>query len=105
MKTGYHENLDDIDQEHFFEVMLAKNLNDYKEKINWERGVIVQIKFNGHRCVARSTGLFTRTGEKYISVPHIEEDLEKFFKDYPQAILDGELFNFAYRNLMSCPVW
>ena len=79
--------------------MLAKNFKDYKDKINWP--VIVQVKFNGLRCIASKSGLFTRKGEKYISVPHIEESLKPFFQKYPSAILDGELFNFNLRERLN----
>lgn len=44
------------------------------------------------RCVATKNGLFTRKGEKYISVPHIEEALKPFFDKHPESVLDGELF-------------
>lgn len=100
-KTGYHDDIADVDTEHYFQVMLAKSLKDYENKIDWATGVIVQIKFNGFRCVARREGLFTRKGEKYISVPHIEYGLSRFFEHYPEAILDGELFNYDYRQFLN----
>lgn len=53
------------------------------------------------RCVATKDGLFTRKGEKYISVPHIQKSLEPFFKKYPTAVLDGELFNNDLRQQLN----
>jgi DNA ligase-1 len=36
--------------------------------------------------------MFSRNGKKIISAPHIRQNLEAFFKKYPNAILDGELY-------------
>lgn len=102
---GYWLNIKDIDKSKFVEPMLAKNLKDRIKKIKWEKGVLVQNKFNGFRCVATFDGenviLKTRKGELYISIPHINEDLNKFFTQYPNAILDGELFNNEYRQKLN----
>lgn len=101
LKSGYHSNPSEVDTKHCFEPMLAKNFTDYKDKISWEDGVIVQVKFNGHRCIATKDGLYTRTGEKYVVVPHIADDLGPFFDRYPSAILDGELFNHELRQQLN----
>jgi DNA ligase-1 len=95
---GYWENESDIDQKRYFECMLAKNYDDYKAKIDWKKGVGVQIKYNGARCIATKDGLFTRKGERFISVPHIEGALIPFFLKFPDAVLDGELFNWDLRQ-------
>jgi hypothetical protein len=34
-------------------------------------------------------------------VPHINKDLEKFFEDYPSAVLDGELYSYDYRQKLN----
>lgn len=98
---GYWENEADIDKTRFFEVMLAKDFDDYKDKIDWSKGVGVQIKYNGGRVIASRHGLFSRKGEKYISIPHIEEALAPFFKKFPDAILDGEGFNYPLREKLN----
>ncbi len=98
---GYHEDIKDIDTENFFQAMLAKNFGDYKDKIDWSKGVGVQIKYNGGRIVARKNGLWTRKGERYISIPHIEEALYPFFKKFPNAVLDGEGFNYSLREKLN----
>ena len=36
--------------------------------------------------------MFSRNGKPISSAPHIRENLNKFFKDHPNAILDGELY-------------
>ena len=98
---GYYEHQSDIDKEQFFQVMLAKNFVDYKDKLDWKSGVGVQIKYNGGRMIATKTGLWTRKGEKYVSAPHIEEALKPFFLKYPDAILDGEGYNYPLREKLN----
>jgi DNA ligase-1 len=98
--NGYWENEADIDQQRYFECMLADKYKDRKGIIDWSLpgGVGVQIKYNGARCIATKDGLFTRKGKKYMSVPHIEDALKPFFAKFPDAILDGELFNWELRQ-------
>ena len=102
LKTGYHKNVKNIGKSSYIEPMLAKNLKDYQDKINfskesWE----LQCKFNGMRCIATRNGLFTRKGERYQSVPHIEQALKPFFQNNPNAVLDGELFNNELRQQLN----
>jgi hypothetical protein len=98
---GYWEDQKDIDQHRFIEPMLANKLTDRWDKLDFSKGLIVQLKFNGIRCVASKEGLFSRKGEQFISIPHIEQDLKSFFETNPQAVLDGELFNEDYRQQLN----
>lgn len=98
---GYWLDIADIDKSKFFQVMLAKSFSDYKDKIDWSKGVGVQIKYNGGRIVATKDGLFSRKGERYISIPHIEQALVPFFQKFPDAILDGEGFNYDLRERLN----
>ena len=101
-KTGYFESINDVDGMSYVEPMLAKLYKDYSDKIDLSSGdYILQCKFNGMRCVATKHGLFTRKGEKYLSCPHIEKALEPFFEQYPDAVLDGELFNESLRQQLN----
>jgi DNA ligase-1 len=100
-KTGYFDDLSQIDTALFFEPMLAKKYSDERQRINWASGVGVQIKLNGSRMIATKAGLFTRQGEKYTSVPHIEQALKPFFEKYPNAVLDGECFNYDLREKLN----
>lgn len=50
------------------------------------------------RCIARSDGLWTRTGKRIVSCPHIEESLVEFFAQNPVVELDGELYNHNLRD-------
>ena len=107
LEAGYHLNVKNISKKRFYEPMLAqdfKNKNRQKEvmfEID-ESGVgapvFSQPKLDGIRCIAMREGLFTRTGKEITAVPHIHEELEPFFEKYPNAVLDGELYNHAYKD-------
>lgn len=101
-KTGYFDDINNVDNMSYIEPMLAKLYKDYSDKIDFSEGeYILQCKFNGMRCVATKSGLFTRKGEKYLSCPHIEKSLTPFFEKYPDAVLDGELFNNDLRQQLN----
>lgn len=103
LKTGYTRDINNVDNcVLYIEPMLANKYKDRLKKINFEtQNWGFQCKFNGNRCIATKSGLTTRTGEQYICVPHINEALVEFFKKYPTAILDGELFNHDYRQSLN----
>lgn len=103
LKTGYHNSKKDAGKgTNYVEPMLAQPLHKLSKKPDYTKGNwAIQCKFNGNRCIATKDGLFTRKGEKYISVPHIENALKSFFKEYPNAVLDGELFNNDLRQQLN----
>jgi ATP-dependent DNA ligase len=105
LKTGYHEKEEDAHKgTSYVEPMLAQSYNKLssKKKPNFKTEEFgIQIKFNGNRCVATKEGLFTRKGEVYRSVAHIHNSLKPFFDKYPDAILDGELFNNDLRQRLN----
>lgn len=78
----------------FFAPMLAKK---YEEK-HAEDQMYSQPKLDGIRCVADVHGLWTRQGKPIVSCPHIREDLEDFFEENPEAVLDGELYNHKLKH-------
>lgn len=90
MESGAFENIDDVDNETFFEPMLAKKLEDRIDKLTFP--VLSQPKLDGVRCIVKSTGMWTREGKQLLSAPHIFEDLLPFFEKDPDLILDGELY-------------
>ena len=100
LKTGYFEDMSSVDDMQFVEPMLAKSFNDYDVDFA-ENAWLLNIKYNGLRMIATRNGLFTRKGEKFVSVPHIEEALKPFFQQYPDAVLDGECFNEQYRQSLN----
>jgi ATP-dependent DNA ligase len=82
--------------------MLAQPIHKLSNQPNFAKEQWgMQCKFNGNRCIATKDGLFTRKGEKYMSVPHIENALKPLFKEYPNAVLDGELFNNDLRQQLN----
>jgi ATP-dependent DNA ligase len=103
LKTGYHSNEKDAaNGTSYIEPMLAQPLKKLTKLPDYASGKWgIQCKFNGNRCIATKNGLFTRKGERYMSVPHIERDLAPFFEDYPNAVLDGELFNNDLRQRLN----
>ena len=106
---GYRVDVGNIDKKKFYEPMLAqdfKNKNRQNEVIadlqQVDGGtvgtVFSQPKLDGIRCIAMREGLFTRTGKEITAVPHIHEALKPLFEKYPNATLDGELYNHAYKD-------
>ncbi len=93
LKAGYHSDIRDIDKVLFIEPMLAKNFKDRLDKIVYP--VIVDRKYNGGRLITHKAGLFTRKGEKYVSIPHLFEN--ELFEKFPNLVLDGEAYNHDYR--------
>lgn len=99
LKQKYKKSIDDIDTKSFFQPTLAKKYSDYASKINFFDGSwLAQNKFNGVRAVATKDGIFSRTGERWLTVPHIEESLKGHFSVFPDDVLDGELYNYDLRQ-------
>lgn len=98
-KTGYYENVKDIDKEAFTEPMLAKVYADRKHKISFP--VWSDIKYNGMRCIVKYSGMWSRKGEKILSAPHIYTETRHLFEKHHDLILDGELYNHEYRHQLN----
>lgn len=98
-KEGYGLDKDLASRAAYFEPMLAAKYMDRLGKVEYP--VFVQPKLNGFRCIFTKDGPHTRKGEKYSSIPHIEEVLKPIFDKYPEAILDGELFNPVYNTQLN----
>jgi len=94
LESGYFESIEDINKVQYFEPMLAQKYEDHE--INYP--VYSQPKLDGIRCILTKDGMFSRNGKKIISAPHIRQNLDLFFKDYPNAILDGELYCDKFAN-------
>lgn len=88
--AGYFEDIKDIDNETFFEPMLAHKYEDYKDDIVFP--VYAQPKLDGIRCIARKSGLWSRNGKRFVACPHIERALATLFEAEPDLVLDGELY-------------
>lgn len=44
------------------------------------------------RCIVKADGMWSRTGKRWISAPHIFEKLKPLFEANPDLIFDGELY-------------
>ena len=101
---GYHEDIKDCDKKVYFAPMLAKDYDKEKKKIKFP--ILSQPKLDGIRCIAKSDGLWTRNGKEIISAPHIFENLKPLFEEYPDLILDGELYTsnkqVDFNTIISC---
>lgn len=103
LKSGYFKDETEIDGGNTFWPMLAlsKAYKEYRHTLDWSKGIVVQCKYNGERMILRKDGAWSRTGEKFHCVPHIEEAFKPFFARFPDAILDGEAFNYDLRERLN----
>ena len=76
--------------------MLAYSVG--KKEINWDELVFIQPKLDGVRCIFTKDGAYSRAGNTFKNLEHIEKYLKGFFYAYPDAILDGELYNHALKK-------
>ena len=94
METGSFEDINQIDNKVFFEPMLAKDYT--KEKVSFP--VYSQPKLDGIRCIVRADGMWSRTGKRIISAPHIFESMKHLFEVDSNLIFDGELYADKFAN-------
>ena len=76
--------------------MLAHKVG--KKEVDWSAKNFIQPKLDGVRCIFTKDGAYSRTGKPFKNVAHLEEDLEDFFKKYPDTVLDGELYNHDLKH-------
>lgn len=108
LKRKYYETLGEAQEAgsgmKFTSPMLAEKWKDVmgKKKPPSMLGAFTQPKFDGFRCIAKKTGLFSRNGEPIVSCPHIHEALKGVFaeidSDTFELPLDGELYNHEFRD-------
>ena len=79
----------------YIECMLADKY-DAKKHVNFP--YYSQPKLDGVRCLVSKDGMQSRNGKPIISAPHIREALEQFFQEFPDVVLDGELYNHDLKN-------
>ena len=96
LESGYFENIKHINKTQYFEPMLASKWEDSKDKITYP--IFSQPKLDGIRCIVTKNGMFSRNGKPIISAPHIRESLSEVFEEYPNLILDGELYADKFAN-------
>lgn len=98
LDKGYREDISDIDNASFFEPMLAKTWQDYKDESLKSGILFLQPKLDGLRLIANKDGLWTRNGKEFKSIPHIYEALKPLFKYNPKYIFDGEVYADKFAN-------
>ena len=96
METGSFENISDIDNETYFEPMLAHDWHKEKAKVKYP--VYSQPKLDGIRCIVKKDGMWSRNGKKIISAPHIYEAMKHLFEVNPNLVFDGELYADKFAN-------
>ena len=91
-------------EEREFAVSLADKYVDRLEKGKLEFPYVVEPKLDGVRCYIKlvdgKVTMWSRGNKEFKSVPHLAENrfIIEFFKKYPDAILDGELYNHTLKN-------
>ena len=99
--NGYVDHPSKVDNPEIKKVaMLAKpfDVERVQKQIDKDLHVFVQPKFDGIRCIATITGLFSRSGKKIRGMQHIEQQLEPLFILHPELVLDGELYNHEFKD-------
>lgn len=91
-------------EEKRFEVSLANKYQDRIEKNKLDFPYIVEPKLDGVRCYIKMVDgdirMFSRKHKEFVACSHIakNEFVKKFFEMYPDAILDGELYNHELKD-------
>lgn len=76
--------------------MLAHKFDD--SRVDWSEPVYIQPKLDGVRCLFTKDGAYSRAGNKFMNLAHIELALKPFFKEQPDVVLDGELYNHELKD-------
>ena len=88
--------------------MLAYPVSD--KPIDYKKVVYMQPKLDGVRCLIQSDSYsdkgiilqtvtaYSRNGKEWKNIDHILEELVPFFNDFPNVILDGELYNHDFKD-------
>lgn len=98
VKSGYWEDIKDIDKVAFFQPQLAHKWEDYKDEVDWSNGIYVSPKMDGLRCTISKMGAYSRNGNEFVSFPHILRELAPLLDKYPNLILDGECYCHKLKN-------
>jgi len=95
LKSGYFRNESDIKQSKKFNPMLAQTYG----KVQFEFPVYSSPKLDGIRCIINKNGMYTRSGNRIISAPHIWKVLSDLFLYIDsELIFDGELYNHELKD-------
>ena len=97
---GYVENIEDVHKITLYTPMLAQKFEDRLDELEFP--LFTQPKLDGIRCITYlQDGVLvakSRAGKPIEAIPHVLEELEPFFAENPNAVLDGELYNHDLKN-------
>ena len=93
----YFPEISNVDSYEKFKPMLAGGYEHHEFDFD-NNTYFSQPKLDGIRCIAKADGLWTRAGKEIVSCPHIFDYLGPFFDKYPNAVLDGELYNHSLKD-------
>lgn len=93
---AYFQDIDDIDDKPF-QPTLAHPIEKHANKME-HKDVMLSPKLDGVRCYITKDGAFSRENNQFVTTKSIEKELEYFFDLYPDAILDGELYNHELKE-------
>ena len=83
-----------------YKPMLAYPVSD--KPIDYKSVVYMQPKLDGVRCLIQHDAghivAYSRTGKVWKNINHILYELIPFFKEYPNVVLDGELYNHDFKD-------
>ena len=93
-----------------YKPMLAYPVSD--KPIDYSNKISIQPKLDGVRCLIQynwyecditkkwigEVKAYSRTGKEWKNINHILEQLTPFFHEFPEVILDGELYNHDLRD-------
>jgi ATP-dependent DNA ligase len=68
------------------------------DRVDYSQPVYIQPKLDGVRCLFTANGAYSRNEKQFMNVRHIEMALKPFFDQYPDVVLDGELYNHKLKN-------
>ena len=78
--------------------MLAHKFDINRVDYTKPDGYYIQPKLDGVRCLFTKHGAYSRNNKQFMNVKHIEMALKPFFKDNPDVVLDGELYNHKLKH-------
>ena len=64
----------------------------------WQGPCFSQPKLDGIRCIATSSGLYSREGKEFVAAPHIQHALEEVFNNDDSIVFDGEFYNHDFHD-------
>jgi len=106
LRSNYFESIEDIKDEDilFMPTGCPSGMiwEEWKDKSHVVYPALASAKLDGSKCYStwRENRVFlnTRSAKEHLNFRHIQEALSKFYEDYPNVVLDGEVYNHDYRD-------